>query len=76
MKNVMMTLMVAVAMLGATALAQCPAKAERKASCKCEVCGCTAKAKKAGCKSDKCPCTKKAACDMSKCTKPKRCCLK
>ncbi|MDD4019634.1 MAG: hypothetical protein PHV28_17025 [Kiritimatiellae bacterium] len=76
MKNMMITLMAAAAMMGATALAQCPAKAEKKAACKCEACGCTAEAKKADCKCDKCPCTKKAACEKNTCAKTKRCCPK
>jgi len=92
MKNMTMALMAAAAMMGATALAQCPDKAEKKAACKCEACGCTAEAKKADCKCeacgctaeakkadckcDKCACTKKAACDMNKCAKTKRCCPK
>ncbi len=75
MKNMMMALMAAAAMMGATALAQCPAKAEKKAACKCEACGCTAEAKKADCKCDKCPCTKKATCNKSAAT-TRSCCPK
>jgi hypothetical protein len=58
MKTLMSVMAMAAAMLVTSAIAECPAHAEKKAA-KCESCGCSADAKKADCKCDKCACCKK-----------------
>ena len=61
MKRFMTMMALAAAMSVSTAFAQCcPGRAEKKAACKCETCGCTAGVKKADCKCDKCACGKPA----------------
>lgn len=72
MRTLMSAMVIAVAVLVSTAMAQCPSQAEKKAACKCETCGCTAEAKKADCKCDKCACCKKQDAAAEK----KGCCAK
>lgn len=61
MKTVLSVMVVVMAMMVSTAMAQCPSKCgAKKEACKCEACGCTADSKKADCKCDKCACCKKA----------------
>ena len=67
MKTFISVMAVMMAMLVSTANAQCPSQGEKKASCKCEACGCAGE-KKADCKCDKCACCKPAA------TAKKACC--
>ena len=67
MKRIVMTMAVMAAMvMASTAMAQCPSQCPKKATCKCEACGCTAANKKADCKCDKCACGKKAECPLAK----------
>lgn len=61
MKTFLSVMAIAAAMLVSTAVAQCPSQCEKKASAKCEACGCSASEKKADCKCDKCACCKKDA---------------
>jgi len=78
MKLLLTAMALTAAMMVSTAVAQCPAQAEKKAACKCESCGCTADAKKADCKCDKCACGKAAACPASNAAgaAKKSCCAK
>ena len=60
MKTLLSVMIIASAMLVSNVGANCPSGCEKKAVCKCEACGCTAKAKKVDCKCDKCACGKPA----------------